>query len=207
MKDATTHQAPGPASAGPSAAPIGSFTASKIGPAVAADADDPDAQVRQQVAYSLGYWDDPKAAETLGHMAVKNADDPYITAAVLSSLTEKNLPGVLATVLKEAGENGPPPAFVAQLMRMAAATKNDKAQAELLTAASDAEERQVRPLAVRGPRGRLLRPAAKLDPAGRLREPASPRPQTAALRVVTDPEAPEADRIAALRSRRPRASI
>src|SRR5262249_6519738 len=84
----------------------------EFGTQIARRADDPDAQVRMQVAYSLGYWSNPRAGEVLGRMAVKNADDPYITAAILSSLTEKNLPGVLATVLKESGEKGPPPSFV-----------------------------------------------------------------------------------------------
>jgi putative heme-binding domain-containing protein len=157
--------------------------------------DDRDAQVRQQVAYSLGYWDDPKAAESLGRMALKNADDPYIMAAVLSSLTEKNLPGVLATVLKEAGDKGPPPAFIAQLVRMAAATKNDKAQVELLTAASTPKAGKFARWQLEALAGYFEQPT-KLAPelANRVTEA-----QTAALRVVTDPDAPEVDRIAALR--------
>jgi putative membrane-bound dehydrogenase-like protein len=167
----------------------------KIGPAVVARADDPDAQVRQQVAYSLGYWDDPRAAAVLGRMAVKYADDPYLTAAVLSSLTEKNLPGVLATVLKEAGEAGPPPAFIAQLMRMAAATKNDKAEAELLAAATTPKS------------GKFVRwqfeavAAAKFDRRATLPEGLRDRLAEigkAALRVVADTGAQEADRIAAV---------
>jgi putative membrane-bound dehydrogenase-like protein len=167
----------------------------KIGPAIAAHADDEDAQVRLQVAYSLGEWDDPKAAEALGHMAVKYADDPYLTAAVLSSLTEKNLPGVLATVLKEAGEAGPPPAFIAQLMRMAAATKNDKAEAELLAAATTPKS------------GKFVRwqfeavAAAKFDRRATLPEGLRDRLAEigkAALRVVADTGAQEADRIAAV---------
>jgi putative membrane-bound dehydrogenase-like protein len=156
---------------------------------------DPDPRVRLQVAYTLGLSDHPTAAETLGRMAIKNADDPYITAAVLSSLTEKNLPGVLATVLKEADESGPPPAFVAQLVRMAAATKNDKAQAELLAAASTPRAGKFARWQFEALAGYFDQPT-KLAPelANRITEA-----QTAALRVVTDPKAPDADRMAALR--------
>jgi putative membrane-bound dehydrogenase-like protein len=157
--------------------------------------DDPDAQVRLQVAYTLGYWDNSKAAEALGRMALKNADDPYITAAVLSSLTEKNLPGVLATVVKEAGDKGPPPAFVAQLMRMAAATKNDKAQTELLTAAST-------PKAGKFVRWQFEVLAGYLDRPGTYDPGLSDRladADAAAIRVLADVRAVDADRVAAMR--------
>jgi putative membrane-bound dehydrogenase-like protein len=164
-----------------------------VGIEIAKRIDDPDAQVRLQVAYTLGVWDDPKAAGILGRMALKNADDPYITAAVLSSLTEKNLPGVLATVLKEAGDKGPPPAFVGQLMRMADATKNEKAQVELMTAAA-------KPKAGKFARWQFEVVAAA-KPAGR----DSGRPvvdmtelRVAVLRTAADSAAAEADRIAAV---------
>ncbi|MBO0698191.1 MAG: neutral/alkaline non-lysosomal ceramidase N-terminal domain-containing protein [Zavarzinella sp.] len=166
----------------------------KIGPAIAARADDPDAQVRLQVAYSLGAWDDPKAAEVLGRMAVKHADDPYLIAAVLSSLTEKNLTRVLATVLKEAGDTGPPPAFITQLMRMAAATKNDKAQAELLAAATTPKAGKFARWQFEAIAGYYDRPTTvSPELTNRIAEM-----RTAAARVVADSEAAEADRLAAL---------
>jgi putative membrane-bound dehydrogenase-like protein len=49
--------------------------------------EDPDPQVRLQLAYSLGEWDDPRAGRALGRMAVRAADDPYLSAAVMSSAT------------------------------------------------------------------------------------------------------------------------
>lgn len=169
--------------------------AAHIAKAGAELATDPDAKVRLQVAYALGEWDAPKAAETLGRMAVQNADDPYITAAVLSSLTAKNLPGVLATVLKEAGDKGPPPAFVAQLVRMAAATKNEKAQVELLAAAATPKDGKFARWQLEALAGHYDQPA-KLAPelASRITEA-----QSAAVRIVTDPKAPEPNRISALR--------
>src|SRR5204863_1192116 len=101
----------------------------------------------------------------------------------------------LATVLKEAGDNGPPPEFVAQLVRMAAATKNDKAQAELLAAAST-------PKAGKFARWQLEALAGYFDQPSKLAPEMANRvtqAQTAALRVVTDPTAPDADRMTALR--------
>jgi putative membrane-bound dehydrogenase-like protein len=166
----------------------------QVGSAIAARAADADSQVRLQAAYSLGYWDDPKAAEALGRMAVKYADDPYLTAAVLSSLTEKNLLGVLATVLKEAGENGPPPAFVAQLMRMAAATKNNKAEAELLTAATTPKNGKFARWQFEAIGGYYDRPTQiPAELSKRIAET-----QAAGAQVAADPKAPEADRLAAL---------
>jgi putative heme-binding domain-containing protein len=47
--------------------------------------ENPDAKVRLQLACSLGEWPTPPAAATLGKLAAFNADDPYISAAVMSS--------------------------------------------------------------------------------------------------------------------------
>lgn len=58
---------------------------------------DPDAHVRLQLAYSLGEWSSPEAGRALGRLALANAGDRYITAAVLSS-AEKNLEELLAVV-------------------------------------------------------------------------------------------------------------
>jgi putative membrane-bound dehydrogenase-like protein len=165
------------------------------GPAISKLADDPNALVRLQAAYSLGAWNDPKAGQALGRMAVKNSGDPYLTAAILSSLTEKNLPGVLATVLTEAGENGPPPAIIAQLMRMADAMKNVNVQVELLKAAATAKD------------GKYARwqfeavAAAQFDRRAPIPDDLADRLAAigkAALRVAADSQAPEADRIAAV---------
>lgn len=47
--------------------------------------DDPDIGVRQQLAFSLGQCKTPLAAELLGRLAAKAADDAYHIAAILSS--------------------------------------------------------------------------------------------------------------------------
>ena len=56
-----------------------------VGRALLALADDPDAKVQMQLAYSLGEWDDPRAGRLLGQLAVRHQDDPHMLAAVISS--------------------------------------------------------------------------------------------------------------------------
>ena len=46
---------------------------------------DPDPFVRQQLAYSLGQAAQPKAGEALGKLLLRDASDPYLAAAILSS--------------------------------------------------------------------------------------------------------------------------
>src|SRR5262249_48640887 len=49
-----------------------------LGSAVAKLASDPDAQVRLQVACTLGEWDNPQASAALGQLAVREANDRYL---------------------------------------------------------------------------------------------------------------------------------
>jgi putative membrane-bound dehydrogenase-like protein len=56
-----------------------------VGAAVLALSADPDPPVRFQLALSLGQWNDPKAGKALGDLALRDAADPWIRAAVLSS--------------------------------------------------------------------------------------------------------------------------
>jgi putative membrane-bound dehydrogenase-like protein len=48
---------------------------------------DPDPQVRMQLAYSLGQWHDARAGKALADIAVHDADDALMMAAVMSSAT------------------------------------------------------------------------------------------------------------------------
>ncbi|WP_435010880.1 PVC-type heme-binding CxxCH protein [Tundrisphaera lichenicola] len=57
----------------------------EIGPALLALADDPEIRVRYQLALSLGEWDDPRAGRALGRLAVRDASDSWVRAAVHSS--------------------------------------------------------------------------------------------------------------------------
>jgi putative heme-binding domain-containing protein len=60
---------------------------------------DPDAQVRLQLAYSLGEWRDARAGLGLSVLGLEHGNDPYLTAAVLSSVRKENVKEVLAGVL------------------------------------------------------------------------------------------------------------
>ncbi len=49
--------------------------------------DDPDPQVRLQLAYALGEWHDRRAGDALARLAARDAQDPLLIAAVMSSAT------------------------------------------------------------------------------------------------------------------------
>ncbi len=92
-----------------------------------------------QLAYSLGEWDDPRAGEALGKLALGASGDRFLMAAVMSSVNKKNLDAVLLAVLK--GSKGPPPpGLVENLLRLAAALGNRSATVTLLKAVSTPTE-------------------------------------------------------------------
>jgi putative membrane-bound dehydrogenase-like protein len=101
-------------------------------------AEDKDPFVRLQVAYTIGNWDDPRVGEALGKMAVRDAKDRYLLAAILSSVNAKNLEAVLPAVLK--GPGAPPAGLVEYLLRLASALKQPRAIASLLKAVSTPEK-------------------------------------------------------------------
>jgi putative membrane-bound dehydrogenase-like protein len=108
--------------------------ASELGDALVKLAGDADPQVRMQLAYTLGEWDDPRAGEALGRLAVQAAGDRLLTAAVMSSVSKKNLDGVLLATLKGSPSGGPPPGLVENLLRLASAQGNATATGALLKA-------------------------------------------------------------------------
>ena len=52
---------------------------------------DADAKVRLQLACSLGEFDEPHVGRCLAELAIAGADDPFITAAVMSSINQRNI--------------------------------------------------------------------------------------------------------------------
>jgi putative heme-binding domain-containing protein len=78
-------------------------------------------QVQLQRAYTLGEWNDPRAGTALGELAMRFSGDRYMTAAVLSSVSAKNLHAVMTTVLNPAAESEPPAALLEQLVALASA--------------------------------------------------------------------------------------
>jgi putative membrane-bound dehydrogenase-like protein len=91
---------------------------------------DPDAQVRMQVAYSLGEWDDPRAGQALGRLAAASRDEPYVEAAAMTSLTRKNLTAVLSAFLAENKDSRPSTTVLANFLRFAQSVDD----AEVVTA-------------------------------------------------------------------------
>jgi putative membrane-bound dehydrogenase-like protein len=91
-------------------------------------ADDPEPKVRLQLAFTLGAWTNATAGETLSRLAVKDQDDPFMLAAIMSSAG----PHVraLAEGTLKSGPNGPLRDSLANL----ALALNDRATlASLLT--------------------------------------------------------------------------
>jgi putative membrane-bound dehydrogenase-like protein len=103
-------------------------------------AEDADPQVRMQLAYTLGEWDAPEAGQVLGEMAVRDAGDPFITAAALSSVSKKNLDRVLLAVLEGSKKDAPPAVLMENLLRMANALNHTKAMITLLKAVGTPEK-------------------------------------------------------------------
>ncbi len=93
-----------------------------------------DAQLRLQWAYSLGEWHSPAAGRLLGQLALSAGEDPYLTAAALSSVNQNNLPETVAAVLAESDKHPPSTDLVAPLMNMSIALKSDAALAAGLAA-------------------------------------------------------------------------
>ena len=83
-------------------------------------ADDPDVQVRLQLAYAAGAWEDAdRSGRVLAKIVHSAGSDPYVRAAAFSSLNDKNIGPVLAAMLQ--GESDSASADVGHLLDQAAA--------------------------------------------------------------------------------------
>jgi putative membrane-bound dehydrogenase-like protein len=107
-----------------------------LGPDLFERTADGDPQVRLQLAFTLGAWRDARAAKALAALASENADDPYLVAAVLSSVGSANVAGVAAEVLKR---KSPPVAVVQKLLALAAALGDKEATATALAQVTTAD--------------------------------------------------------------------
>lgn len=96
--------------------------------------EDPDPQVRLQLAYSLGEFSDPTAGHLLGQLAQRDHGDPHLLAAVMSSLNQENLADVLAGVVKDGNL---PTELSEQLLGQATAFNHQPALVRLLLKATE----------------------------------------------------------------------
>jgi putative heme-binding domain-containing protein len=87
-------------------------------------ASDTDPFVKIQVAYSLGEWNDAERTSGLTKILLSNTDDPYLTAAALSSVNKETVGQVLGDVLA-AGEDAS--GLRDRVLSMAAAMGQDEA--------------------------------------------------------------------------------
>jgi putative membrane-bound dehydrogenase-like protein len=92
-----------------------------LGTALLKLVDDTDAQVRLQLAFSLGEWRDPRVGRALASLALRAGDDAYFLTAVLSSVNRANLADVIANVLPESGTTPPPPIVIQRLLALGTA--------------------------------------------------------------------------------------
>jgi putative membrane-bound dehydrogenase-like protein len=105
----------------------GKFLESGVAPSsvladrVMASGSDSDLMVQLQLALTLGSWDDAMAAGLLAELALRHANDPYLSAAVLSSVNERNVQQVLGSVTSSGDHTAVSRNAVAQLVKMAAA--------------------------------------------------------------------------------------
>lgn len=90
-------------------------------------ASDADSRVRLQAACSLGEWVNPKVGATLAAMALRDADDPYIVAAIFSSLGKDNLQAFTTKLFSEVQGNEPPPTLMAPFLATAVGVGDDAA--------------------------------------------------------------------------------
>jgi putative membrane-bound dehydrogenase-like protein len=97
-----------------------------LGPALLGLLKDEDAQVRLQLAFTLGEWRDPRAAKALAELLLTHPEDAYLTAAVLSGVRTENLAEVVAGVLPQAAGKTSADSAVRKLIGLAGALGDGK---------------------------------------------------------------------------------
>ncbi|HKB39913.1 MAG TPA: HEAT repeat domain-containing protein, partial [Gemmataceae bacterium] len=89
-------------------------------------AEDSDATVRLQTAYTLGEFADPRAAKALARIARRDAGDIYLLSAVFSSVNATNVDAVLSAVLEQNPDTAAREKVVRPLLGLAASLGEGK---------------------------------------------------------------------------------
>jgi len=172
-------------------------------------ADDADAAVALQAAYTLGEWHDRRSADALSRLALRHANDRYFVTGVLSSLNRENIDAVLAHVLSDPRADVPE-SLIGRLLNAAVLLRSNRALATALSAATRPEalqaDRTVTFLRLAAIWQSLNRLGKSFD---RLDSEATPEMRTAIDRIdailadarkqLNDPNAPDARRVAAVK--------
>jgi putative membrane-bound dehydrogenase-like protein len=103
---------------------------SRLGEALLKLLDDQHVDVQLQLAYTFGEWRDQRAATALAVLAVRHSNDPYLSAAVLSSIDESNASEVLHHVL---ASDSPRESLLRQLMSTIAAVGDQQMLTKAVT--------------------------------------------------------------------------
>ena len=95
---------------------------------------DEDAKVRMQLAYSLGEWSGGPVERALGQLAFSDGTDPYLSAAIISSVRADNLNGILKTLVSEREKTGKGGELLGPLLALTVAFENTTAMSNALDA-------------------------------------------------------------------------
>lgn len=105
-------------------------------------ADDPDPQVAIQLAYSLGETADERGGAALAKLAIARAGDPYLQAAVWSSVGPHNVAAVATTIFEHAQVGEAPPELLTSAVQMTNSLGSADDVSAAATAIGDAAEFQ-----------------------------------------------------------------
>lgn len=101
--------------------------------------EDPDPQVRLQLAYSLGQWEGEAAGKALGRLAVRDAGDSWILAAAMSSAVP-HLESIVTVVSQTKEAAAGQSELISQLLTLAAATHREDTIVALIPVIRRAEQ-------------------------------------------------------------------
>ena len=93
---------------------------------------DADQQVLLQLAYALGEWDDPRSGSALGRLLREHAQEPFLVAAVMSSIQEGNIVAVIDEIIADGAGEVRVVAVMEPLLKLAAAYGDAGALSTLL---------------------------------------------------------------------------
>lgn len=114
-------------------------TSPQLWVALASRVEDPDDEVRLQLAFTLGEVQSPEAGEILGWLAVQHPADRWLIPAIMTSLNERNLSRVVHNVLAATSDGKEVSGLLQTLIGQTVAWKNLDAQLALLELACPSE--------------------------------------------------------------------